>query len=95
MQRRELILLLSSAAVAVPLTAGAQQKTLPVIGVLSGNGSGVFAFFRQGLREAGYFERRNLRIEYRSARGRYDELPALVAELVDRKVDRSCWVSGW
>jgi putative tryptophan/tyrosine transport system substrate-binding protein len=69
----------------------AQQKALPVIGYLSGRSPSVdapnVAAFLQGLSETGYIEGQNLTIEYRWAEGRYDELPALAADLVGRKVD--------
>jgi putative ABC transport system substrate-binding protein len=75
-----------------PSWAGAQQRTAsPVVGYLSGGSPGFsapyVAAFYEGLSEAGYIEGRNLRIEYRWAEGQYDRLPALAAELVDRKVD--------
>src|SRR5204863_7331692 len=89
--RRELMALFGSLAVAAPLTAGAQQKPMPVIGYL---GSGLInpnspfvAAFRQGLSETGYVEGQNLAIEYRSAEDHHDRLPALAADLVGRKVD--------
>jgi putative ABC transport system substrate-binding protein len=91
MNRRKLMLLLGSATVAWPLAAHAQQKAMPVIGYLSLASPGHFAAsltaFHQGLREAGYVERQNVSIEYRWAEGRDDELPALAADLVGRKVD--------
>src|SRR5215213_1477484 len=70
----------------------AQQKAMPVIGVLSTESpswsSGpIMAAFRQGLREAGYVEGQNLAIEYRWAEGHYDRLPALADDLAGRKVD--------
>jgi len=89
MRRRELIALLGT-AIAWPLAARAQQK-IPVIGWLGGasptTGAANMAAFRQGLSESGYVEGQNVAIESRFAEGRYDRLPALAAELVDRRVD--------
>jgi putative ABC transport system substrate-binding protein len=78
MRRREFIAGLGSAA-AWPLAARAQQTAMPVIGFLStGDPTNVLAPFHQGLKEAGFVEGQNLTIEYRSAEGHYDRLPALV-----------------
>jgi putative ABC transport system substrate-binding protein len=91
MNRRELMTLIGGAAVALPLAARAQQKTVPVIGWLGGGSAGFYATFvaafRQGLSETGYVEGQNLTIEFRWAEGNYDRLPELAAELVARKVD--------
>jgi putative ABC transport system substrate-binding protein len=90
MRRRELMLLLGGAMTAAR-GLRAQQKAMPVIGYLSGRSPSVdapnVAAFLQGLSETGYVEGQNLTIEYRWAEGRYDELPALAADLVGRKVD--------
>jgi putative ABC transport system substrate-binding protein len=90
MRRRDFITLLGSAAAGWPLTAKAQQSAVPVIGYLdsasSGGNSQFVAAFRQGLKEAGFVEGQNVAIEYFTSEGQDDRLPALVTELVRRRV---------
>jgi putative ABC transport system substrate-binding protein len=92
MRRRHFIALLGSAAVALPPSARGQRQAIPVIGYLSAQSfNAAFparqAAFVRGLKETGYIERENVTIEYVSAEGRYDRLPAMARQLVSRKVD--------
>jgi putative tryptophan/tyrosine transport system substrate-binding protein len=91
MQRREAVAILAGAAVAWPLAARGQQKTIPVIGILGSSSPRLLqpavVELRRGLSETGYVEGQNLAIEYRWAEGHYDRLPALAADLVGRKID--------
>jgi putative ABC transport system substrate-binding protein len=89
--RREFIGTLAGGLVAAPLAAEAQQAArVPRVGYLGTNLSvspHLPEAFRQGLRDLGYVEGRNVVIEYRSAEGKLERLPALAAELVAVKVD--------
>ena len=86
--RREFITLLSSAA-AWPLAARAQQAAMPLIGVMSplslATAARNLAALRNGLRDLGYIEGRNIKIESRFAEGMAERFPALVSDLVALK----------
>ena len=88
MKRREFIAGLGGAA-AWPLRLSAQQAAMPLVGFLNGQSPDAFApyveGFRNGLKDAGFVASQNVEIEYRWARGRYETLPALAAELVARR----------
>ena len=85
-RRREFITLLGGTA-AWPVAAHAQQRA-PVVGVIDGGFADpqLMAPFKQGLSDLGYVEGQNVTIEYRWADGRYDRLPELAADLVQRQV---------
>jgi putative tryptophan/tyrosine transport system substrate-binding protein len=89
MKRREFIAGLGN-AIAWPVLARAQQVAMPVIGFLTGGAEGPLrtslAAFRRGLNERGYLEGQNVEIIYRWAEGQYHLLPALAAQLVQRRV---------
>jgi putative tryptophan/tyrosine transport system substrate-binding protein len=89
-ERRKFLAALGGAAVVWPLAARAQQAVMPVIGYLRStsraDAAHLVTAFRQGLKEAGFVEGQNVAVEYRSAEGRPDRLPALVADLVGRPV---------
>src|ERR1700751_4627455 len=90
--RREFAAALASAAVAWPLAVGAQQPATPAIGFLDSQvkvateSAGFVSAFREGLKESGDAEGRNLAIEFRWAEGQLDRLAAMAADLVRRQV---------
>ena len=86
------VVIFTAVMLATVSSTEAQQPTkIPRIGYLTGatpgGQSARIAAFRQGLRELGYVEGKNIIIEYRYAEGQFDRLPALAAELVRLKVD--------
>jgi putative tryptophan/tyrosine transport system substrate-binding protein len=97
MRRRRFMALLGSAVV-WPLAARAQQGKMPVIGILASVSPAPYAPFiaaiKEGLRQTGYVEGRNVAIEYRWAEGQYDRLPQLASELVESGVAVMILVGG-
>ncbi|MGA8497814.1 MAG: ABC transporter substrate-binding protein [Xanthobacteraceae bacterium] len=89
MRRREIIALLGATA-AWPLTARAQQPALPLVAFINSGMADVqatrLAAFRKGLSEAGYVESQNVTVEYHWMNGHYEGLPALLDDLVRRRV---------
>jgi putative ABC transport system substrate-binding protein len=84
------IMMLTLSLLAAPLAAQAQRPGhVPVIGMLTPQPAPQPAFeaFRHGLRALGYLEGQTILLEYRFADGRFDQLPALATELVQRPVD--------
>jgi putative ABC transport system substrate-binding protein len=90
-RRRLVLAVLGAGALTAPLVSFAQQqRKVWRVGVLTSGSAGAIASdgaFRQGMRELGYVEGRNLVVERRSAEGKADLLPGLAAELVALKVD--------
>jgi putative ABC transport system substrate-binding protein len=90
MRRREFMTLLGGAAVTWPLAARAQQPPMPVVGFIhSGTPDGMArsaAAFRSALGEAGFIEGQNVTVEYHWLEGDYNRAPALMADLVRRRV---------
>jgi putative ABC transport system substrate-binding protein len=90
MQRREFFTFFCGAAVAWPLGARAQQPKMPVVGFLNGGSPDGYApyltGFLHGLNETGYVEGKNVTVDYQWAKGQYDHLQVMAADLVRRKV---------
>jgi hypothetical protein len=86
MRRRDFIKIVGSAA-AWPLAARAQQPAMPVVGVLGSSSSPAENSLVEGLKETGFIDGQNVRIEYRWARGAYDRLPGMADELINLPVN--------
>jgi ABC-type uncharacterized transport system substrate-binding protein len=89
LKRREFLTLLGGAA-AWPAAARAQQAAMPIVGLVSPRSAEdsvrLGAAFRKALNETGYIEGQNVMVEYHWLEGKYDRLPALMADLVRRRV---------
>ena len=90
MRRREFIKIVAGSAIGtLPLASHAQQGAMPVVGFINAASAENFkrqvAAFAEGLAKNGYIEGEKVKVEYRWAEGRYDQMPALVAELLARQ----------
>jgi putative ABC transport system substrate-binding protein len=90
MHRRDFIKVIVGSAAMRPLGVRAQQRKMPVVGFLNGGSPGGYKVyvtgFLHGLSESGYVEGKNVTVDYQWARGQYDRLQVMAADLVRRKV---------
>jgi len=88
MRRRNFIKIIMGAGAAYPFAASAEQTAPPVVGFVNAGSSdaSLAAAFRKGLNEAGYVEGQNVMVEYHWLDGQFDRVPALMADLVRRRV---------
>jgi putative tryptophan/tyrosine transport system substrate-binding protein len=90
MRRRDFIKIVAGSAAAWPFTAGAERSKMAQVGALYIGTADSETFrneLREGLRDLGYVEGKNIAFEFRSAEGKLDRLPQLAADLVAIKVD--------
>ncbi len=89
MRRRDFITLVGGVAAAWPRVSKGQVLRKPIVGwlsVVSAGAAPAVPFFRQGLADEGYIEGKNVGIEYRYAEFHPERLPAMAADLVERRV---------
>ena len=95
--RRKLVIALSAGALVAPFGSFAQQARLSRVGILStttATNAPIVRAFTQGMEKLGWIDGKNISIEHGYAEGNVDRLPALAADLVQRKVDVIVTLSG-